>query len=271
MMNKLLTLAGLSAAAVLIQGCDDDDPSFLRSSTGIATSDIRLFVSAQVHEADEDEPAHTHLSVEPYGYSSEGYLYNIEMVDGDAFGLTVNGETTAIEGVPIFSEADKLLVEYSAEVEVNDPGSELTLTLERSANTTTTSVVLPELTPMTVLPESGDFNLVDDVIVEWVELENTHYALRFFYDCELADGESTSKTLRYSSHDEELDNPFTFVPGEHFSPSSELDISACELTVRLISHEEQLDVDSDYAHLDIDLLRYQDLRRSLDISTITTE
>ncbi|WP_075186220.1 hypothetical protein [Teredinibacter haidensis] len=260
----------LLTVVLLVLGCDGDDnfPDTLRSSSNIKTENISLYVGVEVHEPTEDEAeGHTHLNVEFYGIDRDGYFYSIELAEADALSISVDGMTTSIVGVPVISEDEKFFMDYSEELGVTAPGTEVVVTLNRGSTAAlhTANVILPEETPFTLMPEDDVLLLTDELVVEWDEDENKDYGLRFYYWCDVVNNHPVNYSIRYPNQNVTLvSSPFYFLPDDYFNVPEDLEILGCELTARLLVYTKQeAQPTSDFEQVTVQTMRSQSIIREL--------
>jgi len=250
----------------LLTGCNgDDDFPGLRSSASVATEDMQLYIAVEAHEAFDDEAAHSHINVELYTDEGNFYRY-IELTGDDRLSVSAEGVSTAIEGQRFPPHDDAMYVDYHSELEANAPGTELLVTVERSASDHSTSVLMPEETAITLMPES-DWSVSDNIIVDWVEETDAGYRLRFIFNCTNAEGDAVEHTVPFPNHSvPELEPPFTFAVADYYHPPAEPAITACDLTLRLQTLRQPAAPSvTDFAAVGIQTLRSQSVTRPLAI------
>ena len=256
-MKKLL----LPLCCVLaVSACDDNDNAdFVRDAGNIATADITQVINMEVHEQDDDEAAHTHLSLEFFGLDQDGYYYLIQLEDNDELSIALNGESTVVIGEPLPSEDDPYFIDYSEEFETAEAGAEFLVALDRDreASVQTTSLLIPEATVFTLLPADNPLDLQSELTLEWLENEEHSYGVRVHYGCDVINNHPVNFTVHFPNRGApELISPFSFMPGDYFTPPADVEILGCELTMRLLTFAEEERIgDTDFERVIIQTMR----------------
>lgn len=251
--------------AFLVAGCGRDlRDDLLRPSSDLATSEIALHIHVEGHEAFGEEVAHTHVSLELYGYDKDGYSHNLELSGSDQLTVSVDQETTAFVGVPFPSKKNPFFIRYAVEIPGSAPGTELSINFDRQGGSVSHQITLPELTGLEVTPVD-DISVEQNLLVRWAEIEGRESTLTFSYHCDVADQNPLEYGVTYPNKlAPELKSPFTFHPDAFFSLRSDEEIEACELTTRLWTAEtSDRPADTEFMELIIDRARSEAVTHNL--------
>ena len=260
-MNKItLLVAGTS----LFSGCFDSSSSAFRSSQGLDTSKINIYVFSEVHthvgDTEHERETHTTIQTEFYGYDKQGYQYIVELAESDQLSVSAAGEAKQIAGAFRPNEEEPSYIEYSVDFDQIEAGTEFRLNLDRSANASSSSVAfyLPEETPFTAMPISGSaISMTDTLTLDWQEAESKGYRLRLRLHCF---SEQQSTTFLPDSSTRGAAAPLVFTLSELFTLPVQNDFTRCELhSILHTSKVEDLSSSSQFESSTLKVARQQSI------------
>lgn len=249
----------------VLTSCSDKDPDFYRPSASVATSNLSMFVQADVHthlgQGNAADETHTTLLVEFYGYDKKGYFYNVELSDEDKLEMQLNGESAAIISDYLPNQNSPYAVQYYQDFDTTAGATEFVVNLDRARDSAliSASVILPEESEFSVTPVEETITLSDALTVEWTESDAYQYALWFDLVCK-----NDAKTVRQARvrfpnwSVQTISSPFTFNPANFFSINDASDYSQCELHTSLKTYSDQTpSVETSLNSLEVRAIRQQ--------------
>lgn len=276
-MKKIVALPLLTT---LLVACGGDDMDVLRSSRSVATGELQATIIADVHRhAATDTSAETYsteLFVQLNAIDhDEGYPYTVELAEGDSLSATVDGATVPLPASYFPSEGDRLVVAYIEDFDQVAGGTELTVTLARDSDGTSSStpVLLLDETPFAIAGEPASVTLDDDLVVDWTPITDYQYHLRFVFSCERSDGSPTRFAVDYPNffNQDDLVSPFTLDISEHVGmPGADTQLDNCKITTVLQSCLETNPEADPLAAIQVQSTRRQYLETPLLLETVET-
>lgn len=234
-MNKTLLLLPM---LITLNGClDDNEFDVFRSSSGIDSQNINVFVEAQVHthlgDTPEEDETHTTIQVEFYGYDRDGYTFGIALGEDDQLSIAVDGEERPIPGESSSTSADENFVKYLADFDQTVMGTEFSINIDRAseASLITLPVILLDESPFNATPTTDTSVSMDEsIVLEWVENDAYNYRLKLRMRCIESDGNTISGSRYLPGHSmTQLSSPLTFTPSDYFTLPTEAEFTQCDL------------------------------------------
>lgn len=247
MKRAVYHLLPLTFATTLLACSDDNAPDFFRTSAGVATEALQLYLEAEVHthpgEGEAPDETHTTVQVELYGYDHKGYFYNIELGAGDTLAAGINGAIAPMTADYFPDNGEPISVLYYRDFDTIAGGTvfDVVLDRDRDAALHELSVTLPPEANFAVAPATASVDPGAPLSFSWSETAEHEYTLSFRFNCTNNSAETVYQShVRFPNWSvETIASPFSFTPSNFFSPSDTNSFTECTLSSTLKTYSNQ--------------------------------
>lgn len=274
-MKQVIRALSASILTIAVTGCDNNDPDFYRSSKGLATDKLYVYLETSVHthydEQGAPEDTHTTVIAEFSGFDKDGYYYSVALSEEDKISAGIDGELAELSAQHSPDHDEPLSVYYYRDFDAIAGGTTFDVVLDRDRDAAlhSASVTLPQVSDFAITPSDETIDPAEPLVLSWSETEADTYRLKFLLACE-TNGEITYRShLRLpNSTIKTIESPYSFELASFFQLENPTQFDVCELRTTLKTYSQAVAEDNPFAGLTIRSTREQSIINTLNPSSL---